>query len=158
VTTGQAVLRTDGGARGNPGPAGAGFVLEDASGARLSSGGRYLGETTNNVAEYEALIWGLEVADSLGVRRLRVLCDSELVVRQINGVYRVKHENLKPLFARTRSLLERFGSWEVVHVRREQNVAADALVNEAIDLRGDVGDAVAQDPALKATQPSLFED
>lgn len=158
MTTDPAVLRTDGGARGNPGPAGAGFVLGDASGALLSSGGRYLGETTNNVAEYEALIWGLEVAGSLGVRCLRVLCDSELVVRQINGVYRVKNENLKPLFVRARSLLEQFDAWEVVHVRREQNVAADALVNEAIDLRADVGDAVEQGLAPRARQASLFGD
>lgn len=146
-------LRTDGGARGNPGPGGAGFVLEDAGGAVVRSGGRFLGSVTNNVAEYEALIWGLETALDQGVAHLRVCADSELVVRQMNGIYRVKNEGLKPLFARTQSLLRRFGSVEIVHVRREQNVAADELANTAMDGRTTVGDGVdPEDPA----QPPLF--
>ena len=157
MTTTRAVLRTDGGARGNPGPAGAGFVLEDRSGSVLRSGGRYLGETTNNVAEYEALIWGLEVARSLGIRDVHVLCDSELVVRQMMGAYRVKHENLKPLFARAQSILEGFESWTIEHVRREGNAAADALVNEAIDLRATVGDVAANDSSESTEQASLFD-
>jgi ribonuclease HI len=146
-------LRTDGGARGNPGPGGAGFVLEDESGAVVRRGGRYLGSVTNNVAEYEALIWGLETALDHRVARLRVCADSELVVRQINGIYRVKNEGLKPLFARARMLLRRFESTEIVHVRREQNAAADELANIARDDRATVGDGVEPDDP---SQPPLF--
>lgn len=135
-------LRTDGGARGNPGPGGAGFVLEDPSGAVVRSGGRYLGSVTNNQAEYEALIWGLKTAIDQGVSELRVCADSELVVRQINGQYRVKNEGLKPLFAQAQALLRKFASASVTHVRREQNAAADALANEAMDCRSVVGDGV----------------
>ena len=146
-------LRTDGGARGNPGPGGAGFVLEDSGGAVVRRGGRFLGSVTNNVAEYEALIWGLETALDHGVARLRVCADSELVVRQMNGIYRVKNEGLKPLFARAQALLRRFASVEIVHVRREQNAAADELANTAMDGRATVGDGVdPDDPA----QPPLF--
>ena len=101
-----AVLRTDGGARGNPGPAGAGFVLQGRDGVVIAEGGRFLGECTNNVAEYEALIWGLETALELGVRDITVLSDSELVVRQISGLYKVKHANLRPRFLRALGLLE----------------------------------------------------
>lgn len=150
-----ATLRTDGGARGNPGPAGAGFVLEAEDGAVIAQGGRYLGEATNNVAEYEALIWGLETARQLGVRRLTVLSDSELVVRQVTGVYRVKHENLRPLFLRALDLLRAFPERDVRHVRRADNAAADRLVNEAIDVRGPVGDAIV--PARGIGQGTLFD-
>lgn len=145
-------LRTDGGARGNPGPGGAGFVLEDESGGVVRSGGRYLGCVTNNVAEYEALAWGLETALHHGVRRLKVCADSELVVRQINGIYRVKNEGLKPLFARVRALLARFDSVDVTHVRREMNRAADLLANTAMDERATVGDGVEDDQG----QATLF--
>jgi ribonuclease HI len=138
-------LRTDGGARGNPGPAGAGFVLEDASGSVVRSGGRYLGCVTNNIAEYQALIWGLETALDQGVTALRICADSELVVRQINGQYRVKNEGLKPLFAKAKSLLGRFPSVEMVHVRREMNAAADDLANQAMDSRSTCGDGVEPD-------------
>jgi ribonuclease HI len=138
-------LRTDGGARGNPGPAGAGFVLEDESGTVVRSGGRYLGCVTNNVAEYEALIWGLQTALDHNVTDLRVCADSELMVRQVNGVYRVKNEGLKPLHAKACSLLGRLASVEVVHVRREQNAAADDLANQAMDIRSTCGDGVEGD-------------
>lgn len=146
-------LRTDGGARGNPGPGGAGFVLEDETGAIVRGGGRYLGSVTNNIAEYEALIWGLRTALDHGVTDLRVCADSELVVRQINGQYRVKNEGLKPLFASAKALLARFASVRVVHVRREQNAAADALANEAMDSRSTCGDGVDPD---HGGQPALF--
>lgn len=146
-------LRTDGGARGNPGPGGAGFVLQDASGATVRRGGRYLGCVTNNVAEYEALIWGLRTALDQGVRHLRVCADSELVVRQLTGVYRVKNEGLKPLFACASAQLRRFESAEIVHVRRAENDAADALANEAMDLRASVGDGVEEGDDA---QSSLF--
>ncbi len=146
-------LRTDGGARGNPGPAGAGFVLENATGEVVRSGGRFLGSTTNNVAEYEALLWGLATALEHGVRDIKVCADSELVVRQLTGVYRVKNEGLRPLYAKAKVLLARFGSVEICHVRREMNSAADALCNVAMDERRTVGDGV--DPAGD-DQPALF--
>lgn len=135
------VLRVDGGARGNPGPAAAGFVLESPGGGVLARGGRCIGVSTNNVAEYEALVWGLETALERGVREVEVLADSELVVKQVNGVYKVKHANMKPLHARVTALLGRFERWRVGHVAREMNTAADALVNEALDSGGTVGDA-----------------
>lgn len=137
----EAVLKSDGGARGNPGPAGAGFVLLGDDGVIDYSGGRYLGETTNNIAEYEALLWGLEVAYSTGVRRITVCADSELVVKQINGEYRVRHANLKPLHQRARTLLAKFDSFRVIHIPRAQNKDADSLVNEAIDAQDEVGNA-----------------
>ena len=155
MITSGGVLRTDGGARGNPGPAAAAYVLEDESGKTLSSAGQFIGEATNNVAEYEALLLGLEAARSLGVGRLRILCDSELVVKQVTGAYRVKHENMKPLYERVRVLLATFESWEITHVRREANAAADALVNEALDARADVGDAIPN--SARSPQPSLFD-
>jgi ribonuclease HI len=147
-------LRTDGGARGNPGPAGAAFVLEAEDGSVVRSGGRYLGETTNNVAEYEALIWGLETAIDHGVHRLEVCADSELVVRQVNGVYKVKHPNMKPLHARVAALIRRFERVDVRHVRRADNTLADTLANEAMDTHGEVGDGIG--PA-GTSQGSLFE-
>ncbi len=134
-----AVLRTDGGSRGNPGPAGAGFVIE-VDGATVCRGGRFLGSQTNNVAEYEALIWGLENVAALGYPEVTVYADSELLVKQVNGQYRVKNEGLKPLFVRAMQLLRGFRRFSVVHVRREQNAEADAMANEAMDARADVGD------------------
>lgn len=146
-------LRTDGGARGNPGPGGAGFVLEDSDGTVVRSGGKYLGCVTNNNAEYEALIWGLRTALDHGVRELRVCADSELVVRQVNGLYRVKNEGLKPLYATAKQLLGRFSSVEVTHVRREANAAADALANEAMDTRASCGNGVEE---TEGGQSALF--
>lgn len=143
-------LRTDGGARGNPGPGGAGFVLEDETGATVRRGGRFLGAVTNNQAEYEALVWGLQTALDHGVARLRVCADSELVVRQMNGVYRVKNAGLRPLFSKAQEMLRRFDSAEIVHVRREMNAAADELANIAMDERATVGDGVDSDDASQA--------
>ena len=128
-------------------------MLEDASGEVVRSGGRFLGTATNNVAEYEALLWGLATALEHGVTELRVCADSELVVRQLTGVYRVKNEGLKPLFTRAQSLIKRFTACEIVHVRREMNAAADALANQAMDERRIVGDGV--DPDTGA-QSALF--
>lgn len=150
----RAVLRTDGGARGNPGPAGAGFVLETPAGDPIVGGGRYLGEVTNNVAEYEALLWGLEVAAGRGVSELTVYADSELLVRQINGVYRVKHPNMKPLYARAVDLMRRFDHVDVRHVRRADNAVADAYANDAMDARNLVGNA--PPPGSADAQSSLF--
>ena len=135
-----AVLRTDGGSRGNPGPAGAGFVIEVAD-EIVCRGGKFIDSATNNVAEYEAFIWGLENVAALGHRQVTVYADSELLVKQINGQYRVKNEGLKPLFVRARVALRAFDSHRVVHVRREFNAEADAMANAAMDACATVGDA-----------------
>ena len=126
-------LYTDGGARGNPGPAGIGARLMTAGGDVVEEVADYIGKATNNVAEYQALIAGLEVALDRGVERLDVFLDSELVVRQVSGQYKVKDAGLKPLHQQACLLLSRFHEVDVKHVRREQNAAADALVNQAID-------------------------
>lgn len=135
----RATLYADGGARGNPGPAALGAVLLDADGAVLREISAFLGVTTNNVAEWSALVAGLEAALELGVQDLNVRLDSELVVRQVNGVYRVKHPNLQPLYARTQSLLRRFRHVDVAHVRRKENAHADALVNRVLDAQAQAG-------------------
>lgn len=127
------VVRSDGAARGNPGPAGAGFVLETAEGTVIGEGSAYLGRRTNNQAEYEALIAALERAEPDRETDLVVLSDSELMVRQLNGEYRVKNPDLKQRYDRVRALLWRAGNAEVRHVRRDENAAADALANQAID-------------------------
>jgi len=126
-------LYTDGGARGNPGPAGIGALLLTADGDVVEELADSIGTATNNVAEYQALIAGLEIALDRGVERLDVFLDSELVVRQVNGQYKVKDAGLKPLHRQACLLLGRFHEVDVKHVRREQNAAADALVNQAID-------------------------
>jgi len=131
---GTMVLYCDGGSRGNPGPAGYGFVLLE-NGQPVAEGRGFAGSTTNNVAEYQGLIAGLEKAKSLGARAIMVRSDSELLVRQINGSYRVKNLRLKPLFERAQSLLRCFSSWRVEHVPREENRRADQLANEAMDQR-----------------------
>ena len=126
----------DGGARGNPGPAGVGVVLTDESGQEIDRANAYIGETTNNVAEYRALLLGLDRARSLGVRELEIVNDSELVARQLTGQYRVKKEDLRLLHAQARQALEAFEPWSIRSVPRLENEVADALVNEAIDARG----------------------
>jgi ribonuclease HI len=131
-----AVLWTDGAARGNPGPAGSGAILKTPDGAVLAAESRYLGHTTNNVAEYRALLLGLERALALGVRRLEVRADSELLIKQLRGEYRVKNEGLKPLAAEAKTLLARFQSYQLTHVRRELNSEADQLANAGIDRAG----------------------
>jgi ribonuclease HI len=148
-----AVLRTDGGSRGNPGPAGAGFVIEH-DGEIICRGGRFLGSQTNNVAEYEAMIWGLENVSALGFSDVTVFADSELLVKQINGQYRVKNEGLKPLFVRTLRVLRSFTTWKVTHVRREQNAEADAMANDAMDSQATVGDPACAPGG--SSQDSLF--
>ena len=126
-------LYTDGGARGNPGPAGIGARLLTAAGDVVEELADFIGTATNNVAEYQALIAGLEIALDRGVQRLDVFLDSELVVRQVSGQYKVKDVGLKPLHRQACLLLSRFHEVDVKHVRREQNADADALVNRAID-------------------------
>ncbi len=126
-------LHADGGARGNPGPAGAGAVLYDADGREVAALSRYLGVATNNQAEYQALLMGLEEARRLGAAELTVKLDSELIVRQLQGRYRVKAPGLKPLHARAKRLLQPFASVTILHVPREQNQRADELANQAMD-------------------------
>ncbi|MFQ5513003.1 MAG: ribonuclease HI family protein [Myxococcota bacterium] len=124
---------TDGAARGNPGPAGAGVHIEDETGAALDEASLYLGEATNNVAEYRALLLGLERAGTLGAARVEIRADSELVVRQMTGQYRVRNPALQVLHRRARELERGFERVDYVHVPREQNLAADRLANRAID-------------------------
>lgn len=127
------MLHADGAARGNPGPAGAGAVLLDPDGAVVAELRRALGTATNNRAEYEGLVMGLEEARRLGVEELVVRLDSELIVRQLAGRYRVKHPGLKPFAERARRLLAEFRAVRVEHVPRERNALADRLANEAVD-------------------------
>jgi ribonuclease HI len=129
----KATMFADGGSRGNPGPAASGAVLFDEGGAVLREVGTYLGVATNNVAEWTGLVTGLEAALELGVDDLAVRLDSELVVKQISGAYRVKHEGLIPLHAKAKALLRKFARVDVQHVRRKENAAADALVNQVLD-------------------------
>jgi len=129
----KATMFADGGSRGNPGPAASGAVLFDEAGAVLREVGTYLGVATNNVAEWTGLVTGLEAALELGIDDLAVRLDSELVVKQISGAYRVKHEGLIPLHAKAKALLRKFARVDVQHVRRKENAAADALVNQVLD-------------------------
>ena len=123
----------DGGARGNPGPAAVGAVATDPDGNTLAERSTYIGEATNNVAEYRAVLLALELARELGVRDVEVVNDSELVARQIGGEYKVKNAALRELFVETMRQLREFDRWKVRNVRREHNVRADELVNEALD-------------------------
>jgi ribonuclease H / adenosylcobalamin/alpha-ribazole phosphatase len=129
----KATLWTDGGARGNPGPAAYGYVLEAEDGAVLASHGEAIGTATNNVAEYRALIAGLEKAAELGVGELEVVSDSELLVKQMRREYKVKNDTLRGLFEQASALAKRLGSVRYTAVRREHNELADRLVNEALD-------------------------
>ena len=124
---------SDGAARGNPGPAGAGAVLQDAGGAIIARLGRYLGTKTNNVAEYEGLLLGLKHARELGYRQVEVRADSQLLIRQLKGEYAVRHKGLKPLHAEALRLLHGFERYELQHVPREENALADEMSNRAID-------------------------
>ena len=133
ATIGRCRLFTDGASRGNPGQAGAGAVLLTDSGEELVARSAYLGTCTNNVAEYKALLIGLEEALRHGCTELTVALDSELIVRQIQGRYKVKSEGLLPLFQQVREQLARFGRWSVIHVPRAQNARADQLANQGID-------------------------
>jgi ribonuclease HI len=128
-------LFTDGAARGNPGPAGAGAVIVNPNGHIVAKVGKFLGESTNNVAEYMGLILGLRRAKAMGIRELEVLADSELLVRQLHGDYAVKAEHLKPLHAEASELLKAFPGAIIRHIPREENSAADAMSNRAIDER-----------------------
>lgn len=128
-------LFTDGASRGNPGQAGAGALLLDATGQETAARSLYLGECTNNVAEYRALLLGLHTALEHGCACLEIKLDSELIVRQLQGRYKVKHEALKPLFQEVKILLAQLESWSVAHLPRAENRRADQLANQGIDAR-----------------------
>jgi ribonuclease HI len=132
----KAQLSTDGGARGNPGPAAYGYVLETDDGTVLAAHGEAIGVATNNVAEYSALVAGLEKAAELGVDELEVISDSELLVHQMRGEWKVKNEALRELWREAIRLATRFDRISYRAVRREHNELADRLVNEALDAAG----------------------
>jgi len=129
----KVVVHVDGGSRGNPGPAAAGAVVSTPEGDVIDEATEFLGRTTNNVAEYRGLLLGLERARLLGATEIEIYNDSELVAHQINGRYKVKHPDMKPLYLEAMQRLREFGRWRLRSVPRAQNAAADALVNQALD-------------------------
>jgi ribonuclease HI len=126
-------VNVDGGARGNPGPAAIGAVVQNGDGEVLEERGERIGVATNNVAEYRALLLGIERAAERGASELELIGDSELIVRQVKGEYKVKDATLRELHAEVKRALAPFETWSIRHVRREQNAAADRLVNAALD-------------------------
>lgn len=141
----------DGAARGNPGPASYGVVVRDARGEVVAKLKKYIGRMTNNVAEYYGLIAAIDYAQAHGVRALRIESDSELMVKQMRGQYKVKSEDLRPLFERAKKMSQGFESFQIQHVYREQNREADALANEALDETAGVPKAAA--PDVKRSAP-----
>lgn len=126
-------VNVDGGARGNPGPAAIAAVVTSEDGEVLKAESRVIGEATNNVAEYRALLLGIELATELGAEQVELIGDSELIVRQIEGRYKVKDAGLKPLHAEAKKALMALPDWSIRHVKRRFNAAPDQLVNEALD-------------------------
>ena len=126
-------MNIDGGSRGNPGPAAYGVLIRDGRGETVARLKKYIGRMTNNVAEYYGLIAALDYAESHGIRAVRIESDSELLVKQMRGLYKVKSEDLRPLFERAQKMSKTFESFRIEHVYREQNREADALANEAMD-------------------------
>jgi ribonuclease HI len=129
----KVIVHVDGGARGNPGPAAAACVISSPEGEVLGEYAQLLGTTTNNVAEYRALLLGLQQARELGASEIEVIGDSELIAKQVRGLYKVKHEAMKPLHAEAAAALKQFERWSIRTVPRAQNAHADALVNAALD-------------------------
>jgi ribonuclease HI len=132
----QLVVNVDGGARGNPGPAAIAAVLTNAEGELLEERSEPIGRATNNVAEYRALLFGIERARALGATEVELVGDSELIVRQVRGEYKVKDAALRELHRRVTKALDGFDRWSISHVRRKDNERADELVNEALDAAG----------------------
>ena len=127
------VIHVDGGSRGNPGPAAIGVVLSSPDGTTVEELGERIGVATNNVAEYRALLRGIRQAAELGAREIELINDSELVAKQLNGAYKVKHPSMRPLHAQALEALKAFADWRIRSVPRAQNARADALVNQALD-------------------------
>jgi len=144
------VIHIDGGSRGNPGPAAAAFILADALGAKLQAKAFFLGRATNNVAEYTALVKALQAAEQIGARKVTVFSDSELLVRQINGNYKVKSDQIKPLYMQTIRLLSQFEAYKVEHITRDKNKEADKLVNRALNIEKDIQAVPSNSPKNKA--------
>src|SRR6202162_4864917 len=144
----------DGAARGNPGPASYGVVLRKPDGTLLESLGKYIGRTTNNVAEYYALIAALDYAAARGISRLRVQSDSQLIVNQMKGLYKVKHPDLRPLHERARKQAAGLDAFTIQYVPREQNREADAAANAALDNTGGVKPAFASESSRTGTLPA----
>jgi ribonuclease HI len=132
----KVVLHVDGGARGNPGPAAIGVIVSKPDGEVLDEVAETIGVATNNVAEYRALLRGVERARALGATEVEIVNDSELVAKQLTGAYKVKHPAMKPLYAEAIGALGRFDAWRVRSVPRAQNARADELVNQALDAQG----------------------
>jgi len=156
----ECTLYIDGGARGNPGPAAAGIVIRNGdTGKSLVEAGYFLGRATNNVAEYKALLRGLELASELHAECIDIHSDSELVVKQITGEYRVKSADLQPLFQQVQRQLLKLDSWRIRHIPREQNKRADELANQAMDAGRDVaalgGNQIPSDPETNEQTSSL---
>lgn len=150
----KAILYTDGGARGNPGPAGIGVVLQDTEGNLIAQRAESIGYATNNLAEYKALVAGLEEALARGATALDVYLDSELVVHQMNGEWKIKNDQLRSLAARAQALASRFESVSFGHVRRGINAHADRLANEAMD----AAEQGATGPIDAVEQSSFFDE
>lgn len=131
----KVVMYSDGGSRGNPGEAGIGIYFEDSMGNPIKEVSQFIGNQTNNIAEYKALSRGLEVALDMGVTDITCLLDSELVVKQIKGEYKVKNEGIIPMHNMIMPLIKKFQHFEIQHIRRELNKKADALANNAMDLK-----------------------
>ncbi|GAC1412625.1 MAG: hypothetical protein NVSMB57_08100 [Actinomycetota bacterium] len=151
----EIIAYTDGGARGNPGPAGIGVHITSKSGRTIGEVSEAIGRATNNVAEYTAVIRALETAQEMGARRVLIRADSKLVVEQMKGVYKIKHPNIKPLAARAAALVRTFDQVTFEHVRREKNKKADALVNIAID---QFVDAYGDDPLAEPEETPAERD
>jgi ribonuclease HI len=143
----------DGGSRGNPGPASYGVVIRDPRGQVIAKLKKYIGRSTNNVAEYYGLIAALDYAQQHGIRALHIQSDSELLVRQMRGQYKVKSPELRPLYERARKMAQGFASFKIDHVYREQNAEADALANEALDETSGKPSAPRLDPSAAPPQP-----
>ena len=152
------IAYTDGGARGNPGPSGYGVVMKDASGRKVAALSEYLGHQTNNFAEYQGLIAALEYALQHGPKALKVISDSELLVRQVKGIYKVKNPTLQDLHARAKELIVQLDWFSIGHALREHNQEADRLANEAMDRgMGRTGSRVVAGDSPAARLPQILE-
>ena len=155
------IAHSDGGARGNPGPAGYGVVIKDETGRKVAALSEYLGHQTNNFAEYQGLIAALEYALKHGPKALKLISDSELLVRQIKGIYKVKNEVLKDLHGRAKELIAQMDWFSIGHAFREQNQEADRLANEAMDKgmgRGSARVGADDSPAQVSNQPPAQQE
>jgi ribonuclease HI len=148
-------LEFDGGSRGNPGPAGIGIVVRAADGTPLVTLGRFIGRATNNVAEYRALITALEKAKELGAKKIQIRGDSELIIKQMRGEYRVKHPDMRELYDEAQFLLHQFDEARIDHNLRHKNELADKLANLAMDRKGEVTEAAEESP-LDAPSPTTY--